>query len=92
MHGWRKSPFQEGKRYMPRKSFKGVYDSFEEKEILLYQRESYSAYDQIAIYIFRDKAGHLKRWTLHDDLSLESWHQFFQPVSWLSFVLLKLKG
>ncbi|MGB3619668.1 MAG: hypothetical protein WBA12_16225 [Catalinimonas sp.] len=44
---------------------------------LTYRRSTYSHYDGLSFYHFRDAKGDIKAWVLHDDEPLDLWAEYF---------------
>jgi len=67
----RKDPFRPGQKYRVIKAFRALRDSFEEGELLTYQKRSYSRYDSQTGFLFSDSEGKRRVIDLHDDESTE---------------------
>lgn len=75
----RQHPFRIGIRYQVCKAFKSR-DSFELGEVLTFVGDSYSRYDGMSGFDFRNTQGDLKRWDIHDDESMDLCSQNFQQA------------
>ena len=75
--------FEPGSRYRARLDFSsGPVSTFRAGEILVFERDAYSPYDDSFVYAFRSEAdGTIKEWWLHDNEPKETWQQFFEACS-----------
>jgi hypothetical protein len=74
--------FSVGTRYRAKQDFTcGPTSSFKSGEILVFERNSYSPYDNSFVYIFRSATGNeLKEWWLHESQSREIWNDYFEVL------------
>jgi len=74
--------FTRGCRYRVKQSFKsGPTSAFIAGEILVFERDSYSHYDNSFIYEFRsESSAETKEWWLLEGQSKELWRQYFEPL------------
>jgi hypothetical protein len=78
---WRDSPFAVGRRYRVRRDFDSLRDRFTTGEILIYQRDAWSRYDEITGYVFsQPHAPGLRVWDLPDGEDLEIWRERFEEL------------
>jgi hypothetical protein len=78
---WRKNVFKKGALYRVKKSFASGPCEFSEGEILAFESDSYSHYDNSSVFQFRNTHTHeLKGWWLHDNEQAELWKSFFDEV------------
>jgi hypothetical protein len=80
-NSWRVSPFTIGCSYRVRKDFEALRDSFAAGEILIYQSDAYSRYDNCTGYFFSQSGSSRGRiWDLMDDDPVEKWKEFFEEI------------
>lgn len=78
---WRESPFEHGQRYRVLMDFDSLRDHFRAGEVLVYDHDTYSRYDNCTAYIFTRPGSTLVRcWDLYDDDDLSMWEMLFQPL------------
>jgi hypothetical protein len=77
-----KAIFIPGVRFRVKQDFKsGPTSKFAMGEIVVYDREAYSPYDNRTVYVFRGEAGNdVKEWWLPDGQSQHLWREYFEPV------------
>jgi len=71
--------FEVGRRYRVGQTFASGASTFLENEILTFESDAYSPYDSSFAYQFRDQAGAVKTWWLHEDRPIDTWRQHFVP-------------
>jgi hypothetical protein len=77
---WRKNIFKKGALYRVKQTFVSGPSEFSEGEILTFEADSYSPYDSSSVFQFRSiQTKELKGWWLHDDESVETWREYFEP-------------
>src|ERR1022692_1949001 len=73
--------FTIGERYRAKKDFVSSATSFVAGEILVFDRNAYSHYDNSFVYEFKAESdGRIKEWWLHENRPAESWKEYFEPV------------
>jgi len=75
--------FVPGRNYRVKQTFaSGPTTTLTAGEILSFDRNSYSSYDNCFVYVFRSKhgGGVRKEWWLHEEIPPESWREYFEPV------------
>ena len=74
--------FVVGIKYRALRDFSsGPTSHFIKGEILLFDRDTYSRYDDCFVYMFHNEnTGESKGWWLFDGESIDSWKDFFEPV------------
>jgi hypothetical protein len=75
---WRPHPFIVGARYRSKKDFPGFSGPL--GEILVFEHDSYSRYDNCSGYEFRSLSGENRVWWLHDDEPMDSWREYFESI------------
>lgn len=75
---WRDCPFVVGSRYRTRKEFHSPRDTFLAGEVLTFERTSYSWYDNLTGFFFRDVAGRVRGEDLEDGTDLDVLNDLFQ--------------
>jgi len=79
---WRKNVFKKDALYRARRTFISGPSEFSEGEIIAFEADSYSPYDNSSVFQFRNTATQeLKGWWLHDSESPEIWKSFFSKVT-----------
>ena len=79
--GYTQPVFQPGARYRAKKSFKsGPTSTFSAGEVLVFERDTYSHYDNAFVYVFRSSGGEEKEWWLTEGEPKESWHEYFEQL------------
>jgi len=75
--------FMPGRRYRVKQSFKsGSTSTFVVGEVLIFERDAYSNYDNSFVYVFRAEiGGETKEWWLLEAQPKELWQQCFEPFS-----------
>ena len=62
---WRECPFTRGKHYRVRKTFKALRDTFSAGEVMTFDSDAWSRYDEITGYFFRQPGrDHLRAWDI----------------------------
>lgn len=77
---WRAAPFQRGKKYIIRRDFRAIRDSFGCNEVLTYDVDHYSPYDNCTSYIFYDAYNKRRVWDVMDDVDLIIWQKYFSML------------
>jgi hypothetical protein len=78
---WQKHIFEIGKRYRVKRTFTSGAATFVADEVLAFQGDSYSFYDNCFVYEFvSQRGGEIKAWWLHEDKVDETWRDFFEPL------------
>jgi len=77
---WRKHPFKKGVKYRVRQSFSSL-DEFTKDEVLVYEGSAYSPYDSASGFNFRDNAGELRRWDMHNDEAENLLQERFEEIA-----------
>lgn len=73
--------FRAGGLYRAKKSFMSGPSTFVRDELLRFQSDGYSHYDDCFGYTFRSDAdGQTKYWLLDRDQKPETWCDFFEPA------------
>jgi len=72
--------FETGRNYRVRHNFTNGPSNFIADEILSFERDGYSYYDNCSVYEFRSKTNELKSWCLFKNNSVDSWQQYFEPM------------
>ena len=74
--------FSPGKLYRAKQSFKsGPTSEFVAGEKLVFERDSYSHYDNCFVYVFRTEGiGTTKEWWLPESKPKELWEQYFEAA------------
>jgi hypothetical protein len=80
METFRPDPFQPGRSYRVRKDFKAFRDDFKEGEILVYQKNGYSIYDNMSGFFFHDSGQKWRSWDIHDGEPIEVWPELFELI------------
>ena len=71
--------FELGHRYRVKASFMSGAMPFTLNEVLIFENDGYSSYDNSFAYEFRDESGVLKTWWLPEGKPADIWKQFFVP-------------
>jgi hypothetical protein len=70
-----------GHRYRVKQNFKSGPSMFIAGEILVFERSTFSPYDNCFVYVFQGESGaETKEWWLSESQSKESWRQYFEVV------------
>jgi hypothetical protein len=70
--------FKTGERYRVKQSFMSGPSTFTVDELVTFDRDGYSRYDNCFVYEFRSQTdGQTKFWWLHEDQPSTTWQQFF---------------
>ena len=71
-----------GHRYRAKEDFEsGPASQFIRGEVLVFESNSYSPYDNSFVYTFRDaNSGKMKEWWLPEGKPKEVWKQFFEDL------------
>ena len=78
---WERHLFTVGERYRVRKGFVSGTTRFNLGEIVVFERDGYSYYDNCFAYEFRDPSdGQLKTWWVHEDAPTDEWKEYFEPA------------
>ncbi|HTI69378.1 MAG TPA: hypothetical protein VMF06_05405 [Candidatus Limnocylindria bacterium] len=78
---FRESPFIPGHVYRVKVSFQSASYAFVAGELLTFDQEKYSRYDESSVFSFRDSTGLvIKEWWLSDDSPIEVWRQYFEEL------------
>jgi len=74
--------FEPDRLYRVRQSFKsGPTSTFVTGEVVIFERDAYSRYDNSFVYVFRTKSGaQTKEWWLPEGQPKELWQQYFEPL------------
>lgn len=73
--------FKKGALYRAKVTFVSGPSEFSEGEVLAFEGDSYSHYDNSSVFQFRNVATkELKGWWLHDEEPVEKWKRFFSEV------------
>src|SRR5437762_2173836 len=75
--------FSPGYRYRVKQSFKsGPTSAFVTGEVLIFDRDAFSHYDDSFVYVFRTEGGcEIKEWWLPEGQPKELWQQYFDPLT-----------
>ena len=75
--------FAPGSRYRVKRSFtSGPTSTFVVGEILIFDRDAYSHYDNSFVYEFRNESSSgTKEWWLPEGQPRDLWQQYFEPLS-----------
>jgi hypothetical protein len=72
--------FVPGQRYRVKQNFKSGPSTFIAGEILIFERDTFSPYDNCFVSVFRSETGaETKEWWLSESQSKELWQQYFEP-------------
>jgi hypothetical protein len=63
------------------KTFTPMRGSFEEGDVLTFDKDTYSRYDGMTGYFFQDGAGVGRVWDVRDEDAIESWKNLFEEVT-----------
>lgn len=78
---WRKDVFKKGALYKAKRTFASGPSEFSEGEVLSFEADSYSPYDNSSVFQFRNTTTkELKGWWLHDSESVDIWKDFLSEV------------
>ena len=78
---WRECPFSRGRRYLVRKSFAALRDSFTAGDILTFDSDAWSRYHEITGYFFRQQGRDtLRVWDIKDDADILIWRELFEEL------------
>lgn len=77
---WQKKIFTVGTRYRVKQNFTSGSSIFKADEILIFEHDNYSPYDNCFVYEFNSEGNEKKAWWLHEDTLTESWQQYFEPA------------
>ena len=77
---WQKNIFTVGARYRVKQNFASGSSTFNADEVLIFEREEYSPYDNCFVYEFNNEGNDKKTWWLHEDKPTESWQQYFEAM------------
>jgi hypothetical protein len=71
-----------GQSYRVEKSFASASYTFSASEVLIFEKDQYSRYDNCTVYVFRDAINGIeaKEWWLQDEQSSDRWKEFFEVV------------
>jgi hypothetical protein len=73
--------FEKGARYRAKKSFMKGASTFIANEILVFELDGYSHYDDCFAYQFHSQTdGQTKTWVVFNNESAECWQQYFDPL------------
>ena len=77
------SIFIPGQKYRALSSFtSGPTSVFKLDDVVTFERETYSPYDNSFVYLFQDlNTGNIKEWWLVDGTSPNTWKHFFELVT-----------
>ncbi len=80
---YRQQIFTPHCRYRVKRNFdSGPTARFVADEVLVFERDTYSRYDNCFVYIFHTESGNeTKDWWLPEGQSKESWQQYFELLS-----------
>lgn len=74
--------FSVGSEYKVVKDFTSGPSTFRQAEVLVFERDGFSPYDNSFVYEFRTKAGgEVKLWLLQKGDSAETWQSYFVQVN-----------
>ncbi len=73
--------FTPGRTYRVLASFpSGPTTAFRQNDLVVFERDAYSPYDNSFVYVFRDPStGGAKEWWLAEETAPEEWMNFFAP-------------
>ena len=72
--------FLPGKKYKVRKSFTAG-STFEAGEVLVFERDLFSWYDEAQVYEFHRQSDHkAKQWIVGDESPRDAWKEYFEAV------------
>ena len=78
---WRECPFVSGRQYRVRRSFAALRDSFTAGEILTFDADAWSRYDEMTGYFFRQCGSDtLRVWDIDDDADILVWRELFEEL------------
>lgn len=77
----RSCPFEKNKHFRIKQNFSKFSQQFREGQILEFVEETYSRYDNMAVYVFKDiSTGQLLSLEIIDAESPEQWWNFFEKI------------
>ncbi len=77
---WQKNTFTVGTRYRVKQNFVSGASAFKTDEILIFERGTYSPYDNCFVYEFTSESDGKKTWWLHEGKPTELWQQYFDSL------------
>jgi hypothetical protein len=81
---YRKSIFTKGSHYRVKQNFTSGPSTFISEELLVFECDGYSPYDNSFVYQFRSQSdSETKGWMLYDgsEEPSESWQEYFEPLT-----------
>jgi hypothetical protein len=73
--------FTPGCRYRVKQNFKSGPSTFIAGEILVFESDTFSPYDNSFVSLFRSETGaETKEWWLLERQSKKAWQQYFEPL------------
>ena len=73
--------FTPGCRYRVKQNFKSGPTPFIAGEILVFDRDTFSPYDESFVYLFRSESGaEIREWFLSESQPKKLWHDYFEPL------------
>jgi len=77
--------FAAGNRYKVKRSFMSGASTFIAGEVIVFEADGYSFYDNSFTYEFYSKRDREKKiWWLHESKPANSWEELFEPLDKLS--------
>jgi len=78
---WRTCPFTRGRRYRVRRSFAALRDTFAVGDVLTFDSDAWSRYDEVTGYAFRQTGREtLRVWDIRDDADIQVWRELFEEL------------
>jgi hypothetical protein len=79
---YRRHIFEVGHRYRVKQSVMSGASTFIGGEVIVFQSDGYSPYDNSFVYEFRsERTGEMKAWWLHQEKSPDCWMDVFERIS-----------
>jgi hypothetical protein len=74
--------FERGKQYRVKQTFQsGPVSTFKAGELLVFERNTYSPYDNSFVYVFQNSQHQIKEWWLPEDQPQDTWRKYFEAIS-----------
>lgn len=77
MNKMERTIFIKGNKYQPVFDFECGSSDFSPSNILTFERDGYSNYDECFIYEFTDSSGKMKSWVMPEDARNDYWEKYF---------------
>lgn len=75
-----KHSFIKSEKYKVSDNISALRDQFKKNEILIFEKETYSIYDGITGYVFKDESGSLKVYDVPDSEKQPNLDKLFQRI------------